>query len=484
MTSLAFDEPTTFVNNEWSNGGGEAIPVSNPADGSVIARVASATDEQVSAAIGAAWDARRAWARLPAVERSAYVRRMARVVEQHRDELERLLVQEVGKPLAQARGELDFTIGYFDYTAEWDRRIEGDILPSDNAGESIHLVRSPLGVVAAICPWNFPLALFARKVAPALVTGNTVVLKPSEVTPLSTVALMRLIDEHVGLPAGVLNLVAGGKQTGATLVDDPRVAMISMTGHRDTGKAIMARAAKNLTRVSLELGGKAPLIVWSDADIPAAVEAGIVARHGNAGQICTCAERVYVHEAVADEFVERYVEAARNLRMGDPMTDVDLGPLVNDVQFEKAQASMARAVDEGATVTLAGGRPSGGAFARGYWYAPAVLTGVNGDMSIMREETFAPITPIQRVSSLDEVFDEANRSRYGLSAYLFTNDYRVVMRAANELECGELYVNRANGEALQAHHIGHKESGIGGEDGKYGILKYTQLRSVYHRYGA
>jgi len=470
-----------YVAGEWRPASGDPIAVVNPYDESVLAEVPSASAGEVSDAIGAAYDARAAWARRSYRERSAPIRLMAALVEEHRDEFADLLVAEVGKPRKQALGEVQFTIDYFAYVAEWDRRIEGEIVPSDTAGESIHLLRIPYGVVAAICPWNFPLVLYARKAAPALLTGNTIVVKPSEVTPMTSLRLTELIDEHAGLPPGVLNVVTGAGEVGQALVDDPRVALVSMTGHRDTGKKVMERASKNLTRVSLELGGKAPLIVWSDADLELAIEACISARHTNSGQVCTSAERVFVHRDVADDFTAGYVEAARALRMGDPRSDdVDLGPLVSAQQLEKATGSLELARSEGAELLLEGGVPESGG--PGYWFSPVVLGGIEPKMTVMREETFAPITPIMPIDSLGEALAQANESRYGLSAYLFTNDYSLVMQAAEQLEFGELFVNRTLGEAVQAHHIGHKESGFGGEDGKYGVLKYTQLKSVYHRF--
>jgi lactaldehyde dehydrogenase/glycolaldehyde dehydrogenase len=235
--------------------------------------------------------------------------------------------------------------------------------------------------------------------------------------------------------------------------------------------------------VSLELGGKAPAIVWADADLERAVEAISTARHTNSGQVCTSAERVIVHSNIFDEFAERYTQQAARLRVGDPMGDVDLGPLVNESQYVKASHAVDRAIEEGARVAIGGGRPRGEQFERGYWFEPTVLVDVRRDMEVMSEEVFGPVTPIARASSFEEAFGIANDSRYGLSAFVFTSDYRTAMRAARDLGFGELYINRSHGEQVQAHHSGHKESGFGGEDGKHGVLRYTQLRSVYHYYG-
>jgi lactaldehyde dehydrogenase/glycolaldehyde dehydrogenase len=365
--------------------------------------------------------------------------------------------------------------------AQWDRRIEGEILPADNADETILLARVPLGVVAAITAWNYPLDLFIRKAAPALITGNTMVVKPTEVTPLSCIRAIQLIAEAECLPAGVLNLVTGGASVGAALCAHPSVNMITMTGHRDTGKKIMAAAAANLSRVSLELGGSAPAIVWKDADLELAADAIAFACFENSGQTCTSAERILVHEDVHDAFVKLLVERAERLRVGDPRGEVDLGPLVNRAQYRKVTAAIELAQAEGGALRCGGHRlPS--LPDKGYWVRPAVMTGVSAAMSIFKQETFGPIAPILRIASYDEAISLANATRYGLSAFVFSNDYRLIMRAQADLKFGELYINRSMGEAMQGFHNGHLESGMGGEDGKHGVLKYTQIRAVYHRY--
>lgn len=481
--SIASEDAGLFLNGAWHRGAGDPLSVLNPATEDTIGVVQSATDDDVAAAVTAAQRAKARWGREPGGVRGALVRGIADVIRANEDELADLLVAEVGKPLAQARGELAFAAGYAEYMAGWDRRVEGEIVPSDNRAEAIHLMRVPLGVVAAITAWNYPIGLFVRKVAPALVTGNTVVVKPSELTPLTTVALVRMLDHELDLPAGVLNLVLGGPAVGRALVAHPGTNMVTFTGHRDTGKAIMLDAARNLTRVSLELGGKAPAIVCADADLDLAVDAVSAARHTNSGQVCTCAERVIVDAKVYGEFVERYTAQVASLRLGDPRTDVDLGPMVSLAQQRKSIRIIERSLGDGARVTTGGGRPAGRQFERGYWVAPTVIVDVDRYMPVMREEVFGPVTPIVRAESISQAFELANDTRYGLSAFVFTADYRTVMRAAHDLEFGELYINRTHGEQAQGHHSGHKESGVGGEDGKHGVLRYTQLRSVYHHFG-
>jgi len=476
-------ERTQYIGGQWRRGEGAPLTVVNPATEAVIAEVATATAAQVGAAVAAARGASAAWARTPPPERAAALRRIADALEANEERLAESLMAEIGKPRRRAHEDVRNSAAYLRYMAEWDRRIEGEIPPSDNANEAIHLLRVPLGVVAAITAWNYPLDLMIRKVAPALITGNTVIVKPTELAPLTTLAAVRIVAEQADLPPGVLNLVTGGGDVGQALVAHPGVDMISMTGHRDTGKRIMAAAAANLTRVSLELGGSAPAIVLPDADLDRAVEALIFSRFENAGQVCTAAERILVHDEVHDAFVERYVAAAARLRVGLPEDDPDLGPLVSREQREKVRAAVSAARAGGATVRLGGERPQGPDFDKGFWFSPTVLTDVPLDGSSSCDEIFGPVAAISRVADIEQAIAVANGTRYGLSAFLFSESYRTVMQVADRLACGELYINRAMGEALQGFHTGHKESGIGGEDGRHGVLKYTQIKTVYHSYG-
>jgi lactaldehyde dehydrogenase/glycolaldehyde dehydrogenase len=476
-------EDSLYIAGSWRRPAGETIDVIDPADEHVLACVGSATREQVHDALAAAKGAQRAWAQTPPVVRGNHLRAMADLVRANKDHLAALIVSEVGKPTRQAADELDFAVGFLSYNAEWDRRLEGETLPGDVPGEVIQLTHAPVGVVAAICPWNFPLAVLCRKLGPALITGNSVVVKPSEISPLSTIELFRLIDSQLDLPPGVLNLVTGAGSTGQALVEDVTTAMVSFTGHRDTGKAVMALAAANLTRVALELGGKAPAIVWRDADLAVAVPAIVAARHANSGQVCTSAERVFVHSDLYEPFLDAYVTAVQGLTIGHPSGTVDMGPLASAQQLTKTELAVEVAIAEGAEVVTGGSAPTGAALRQGYWYSPTVLRGVRPEMTVMREETFGPITPVLPVCSIEEAVGLANDSRYGLSAYLFSSDYQAVMRAADELLFGEIYINRTLGESIHAHHAGFRESGIGGEDGKWGLLRYTQVKTAYHHYG-
>jgi len=476
-------EGSQYIDGAWRTASGPTIDAIDPSNEQVITTLPSSGSEDVIAALEAARRAFPEWSHLPVMKRGDYLRAIADLFAENNGILAQLLVKEVGKPMAQAKAEVGFAEALIRYNADWDRRLEGEILPGDVPGEVIHLLRSPVGVVAAICPWNFPLAVFCRKMAPALLTGNTVVAKPSEVTPLITLEAVRLIDENIGLPPGVLNIVTGGPDTGRHLVKSELTSIVSFTGHRDTGKKIMATAAGNLTRVSLELGGKAPAIVWKDADLDLAVPAIVTARHTNAGQVCTSAERVLVHRDLLDSFVDRYTQAVEALTIGDPVGEVDLGPLVSAAQHRKTSEAVANAIEDGAVVLTGGGRPPGDSFGSGFWFAPTVLGDVRSDMPIMKEETFGPVTPIVGVGSLEEAMIMANDSRYGLSAYVFSRDYATVMSTVNDLQFGEIYINRTLGESVHAHHAGFKESGIGGEDGKWGLFRYTQIKTAYHHYG-
>jgi lactaldehyde dehydrogenase / glycolaldehyde dehydrogenase len=337
-------------------------------------------------------------------------------------------------------------------------------------------------VVVGIIPWNYPAALFARKVAPAIMAGNTIVLKPHEDTPLAALALARIV-EGAGAPPGVVNVVTGaGRVVGDALVRHPITQMVSVTGSVRGGREILAAAAENITPVSLELGGKAPFIVLEDADLGAAVENAVDARFWNCGQVCTCNERTYVQRSVYDEFVERFVEAASSLRMGDPTReDVQMGPKVNEPELRKVEALVQDAVEQGANLHLGGRRPEGKEFEKGYWFEPTVLTETTNEMNIVQREVFGPVLPIQPFDDFDEVVNLANDSRYALTAYVFTSDLHKAMRAIDDIDFGEIYVNKIGPEQLQGFHTGYRLSGMG-DDGPYGYERYLRRKTVYLHY--
>jgi len=478
---VGIPQPSHYVDGAW-RGATPEHDVLNPATAETIASIPSADEALVNEALAAAQDAQDEWGATPGVERAEVIRDIGSVIEANVGDIGDVLMTEQGKPKSAADGEVAGTLTLADYTAGWGRRIEGDIVPSDNREEQIQLQRHPVGVVAAIIPWNYPIAVLMRKVLPALIAGNAVVVKPSSTTPLSTVGVFERIDEELDLPDGLLNLVLGGSDVGDALVTSPKTDMVTMTGSTRVGKEIMEAAATNLTPVSLELGGKAPAIVAADADIDAAVEDILTARITNAGQVCTCAERVFVHEDVAEAFTKKYVEATEALELGPPESDPDMGPQVTQGELDWTHSSVESAVENGAELLAGGAPPTGDDFETGFWYAPTVLGDVDPSMDVVEEEVFGPVTPIVTVESVEQAVEYANRSRYGLSSYVFTEDYQTAMRTVKTLDYGETYVNRTLGEAWQGHHIGWNESGMGGDDGKYGVLKYTQIKSVYHDY--
>ncbi|AVO55326.1 aldehyde dehydrogenase [Ectopseudomonas mendocina] len=459
-------------------GSDKLIEVRNPANGELLARIPEASSEQVDHAIAAARQAQKGWAAKPAIERAGYLRRIAEKVRANAPRLARIITQEGGKVPALAEVEVNFTADYLDYMAEWARRLEGEVLTSDRAGEHIFLLRKPLGVVAGILPWNFPFFLIARKMAPALLTGNTIVIKPSEETPINCFEFARLVAE-VELPTGVFNVVGGtGAGAGSALTRHAGVDLISFTGSVGTGSRIMAAAAPHITKLNLELGGKAPAIVLADADLDLAVNAIKASRVINTGQVCNCAERVYVERKVADQFIDRIASAMAATRYGDPsaQADLDMGPLINQAGLDKVAQMVRTAVGQGAQVITGGNIADLG---KGFHYQPTVLAGCATDMEIMRKEIFGPVLPIQIVDDLDEAIARANDSEYGLTSSIYTRNLSAALKASRELDFGETYINRENFEAMQGFHAGTRKSGIGGADGKHGLYEYTHTHVIY-----
>ena len=458
-------------------------PVLSPATEEILATVPIAGEPEIAAALKAAKEAQRDWGRRTGVERGDILRKWADLIDRNRERLARILSQEEGKPLAEALGEIDFGNSWFRYYAGFDRRIEGEILAADKPNEQLWIFRQPVGVVVGIIPWNYPMAVAVRKIAPALIAGNAIVLKPHEDTPLSALELGLLAGE-AGVPPGVVNIVTGpGETVGAALVRSPVPRLITFTGSVETGKAIARSAADNVTLVSLELGGKAPFIVMDDCNLDEAVKAAVSSRFTNCGQICISNERTYVHKRIAGEFIGRFVAEVEKLRVGDPLhAGTQVGPKVNRQELEKVENYVRRAVGAGATVATGGKRKTGPGFAKGHWYEPTVLTGVRQDMEIMQKEIFGPVVPVMEFSDFDEGIRFANDSRFGLAAYLFSNDMSRIMRAIRDLEFGELYVNRSLGESIHAFHGGWKQSGAGGDDGRHGLEHYLQKKTVYLRY--
>jgi lactaldehyde dehydrogenase/glycolaldehyde dehydrogenase len=483
VVSVLSRKPAMYIGGSWVTAD-ETRLVINPADESVIAAVPEADEGHAEQALEAARRAQREWSRRSGPERGAVLKAIADRIRTRQEELARLVVAEQGKTITEARGEVgDAAAGFFDYYATFGRAQVGTMFAPDESNEQLFVRSVPYGVVVGIIPWNYPAALFARKVAPAIMAGNAIVLKPHEDTPLAALALARIVEE-AGVPPGVVNVVTGaGKVVGDALVRHHITRMVSMTGSVRGGREILAAAAENITPVSLELGGKAPFIVLEDADLGAAVENAVDARFWNCGQVCTCNERTYVQRGVYDEFVERFVETASSLRMGDPTReDVQMGPKVNGPELDKVEALVKGAVEQGASLVLGGGRPEGEEFERGYWFEPTVLTGTTNDMDIVQREVFGPVLPIQPFDDFDEVVNLANDSRYGLTAYVFTSNLHNAMRAIEDIDFGEIYVNKVGPEQLQGFHTGYRLSGMGGDDGPYGYERYLRRKTVYLHY--
>jgi lactaldehyde dehydrogenase / glycolaldehyde dehydrogenase len=473
-----------YVNGQFiESSSGEVISVFNPSTEEHISNVPSSTVEDVKQAINAAEKAQKEWKKVPASERAKYLTALAAELRNNKEHLARVISEEQGKVMALSRTEIDFTADYIDYMAGMARSYEGEILQSDRPGENIMIFKEPVGVIAGFLPWNFPFFLVARKAAPALVTGNTIVIKPSSETPNNALEFAKLADK-VGIPKGVFNVITGkGSVVGDELAASEKIDLVSLTGSVPAGVSVMKAAANNVTKVSLELGGKAPALVMEDADIDLAVKAIVESRVINSGQVCNCAERVYVHENIAGIFTAKIVEAMKNVKYGNPLEeeDLDMGPLVSKNALDSVHGLVERAVEEGAKI-LTGGKIADKE--TGYYYEPTVLVNVKQDSEIVREEVFGPVLPIMTFKDFDEAIELANDCQYGLTSSIYTQNIDYAMRAANELLFGETYINRENFEAIQGFHSGRKKSGIGGADGRHGLEEFLQTHVVYLQHNA
>ncbi|WP_020208765.1 aldehyde dehydrogenase family protein [Gilvimarinus chinensis] len=472
-----------YIHGQWTDASnGAKFEVVNPANEQPWATVPDCTDADAEKALQSAREAQPAWQALPPIQRAQYLFKLVDALKEKRDHFAKLLVIEQGKTLPEAYGEFDDTLNYITYAAEAARRIEGNIFPSDNPNEQLWIQKVPYGVTLGLCAYNFPLALIGRKVGPALVTGNTMVLKAHEATPVTASEFCKVVDE-VGFPPGVINLVSGaGIGVSSYLVSNPITRLVSLTGSTRAGQAIYKSSADNVSGLVLELGGKATFIVLEDADLDRAVEAAVISRYANCGQVCICAELVLVQESIAEEFTRRVVERVKELTYGDPATDVNMGPSVTGESINRVEAMVNDSVAMGAKVEIGGKRPAGKAFEKGFWFEPTVLSNVSPDMPLAAEEIFGPVLPIISVKDYQEALQISNSREEGLSAYIFSKDIPTVMHAINHMEVGTVFVNRQIVGYIQGYHSGHKRSGTGGEDGVYGIENYLQKRAVYFNY--
>ncbi len=462
------------VNGVWvASSDGCVFPVQNPATGEVLGRVPAMTAADVAGAIKAANDAYPAWRAKTARERAALLRRWFDLMMANQEELAVIMTSEQGKPLAEARGEIAYAASFLEWFAEEGKRVYGDVIPANIAGRRIVVTKEPIGVCAAITPWNFPSAMITRKAGAALAAGCTMVVKPAEQTPLSALALAALAQE-AGIPAGVFNVVTGKPEViGGVLTASPVVRKLSFTGSTEVGRLLMRQCAPTVKKLSLELGGNAPFIVFDDADLDAAVAGAVASKYRNSGQTCVCANRLLVQAGIHDRFVARLTEAAGRLKVGNGMeAGVTQGPLIDAQALAKVENHVRDAVERGAKVLIGGKRHALG----GTFFEPTVLTGVTPQMRIAREETFGPVAPVFRFNTEDEAVAMANDTEYGLASYVFTRDIGRVWRVADRLEYGMVGINAAIFSNEVAPFGGMKLSGFGREGSKYGIEEYLQIK--------
>lgn len=455
---------------------GREFAVVNPATGQTIAMVANMGREETLAAIQAAYDALPKWRAATSRERSTKLRAWFELIVQNADALASLMTSEQGKPLAEAKGEVLYGASFVEWFAEEAKRVYGDVIPSPVPGRKLFVMKEPIGVAAAITPWNFPLAMITRKCAPAIAAGCTVIVKPAEATPLTALALADLALK-AGIPAGVFNVVVGdanaAPEIGKVLCEDSRVRKVSFTGSTEVGRILLRQSADTVKKLSLELGGNAPFIVFDDADLDAAVEGAIASKYRNAGQTCVCANRIYVQEGVYDAFAGKLAEKVGALRVGPgDKSGVQIGPLIEQAAIEKVKAHVDNALSMGAKV-LVGGKPHA---LGGLFFEPTVLTDVTPGMRISCEETFGPVAPLFRFKTEQEVVAMANDTEFGLAAYFYSRDLGRVFRVAEALEAGMVAVNTGNFSNEVAPFGGVKQSGLGREGSKYGMDEYLEIK--------
>ena len=465
-----------LIDGQWLDAdSGKTIAVTNPATGETIAHVPDMGAAETHRAIDAAEAARAAWQKKTAKQRAAILRRWFELLTEHTDDLAVILSTEQGKPLAEARGEIAYGTSYFEWYAEEAKRIYGDIIPSNNSSQRVLVMKQPIGVCAAITPWNFPNAMITRKAAPALAAGCTFVVRPASQTPLSALAIGELA-QRAGVPAGVFNVLTGSSRAiGGELTGNDTVKKFSFTGSTEVGRLLLAQCAGTVKKVSMELGGNAPFIVFDDADLDAAVTGALISKFRNAGQTCVCANRLYVQAGIHDRFVEKFTAALAELKVGNGLdAGVTFGPLIDENAIAKVQEHIADAVEKGGKVVV-GGKPHA---LGGLFFEPTIVSHVTQQARVAREETFGPLAPVFRFETEEEVVRWANDTEFGLAAYFYTRDLGRSIRVAEALDYGMVAVNSGILSNEAAPFGGVKQSGLGREGSKYGIEDYVEVKYV------
>ncbi|ODC03492.1 succinate-semialdehyde dehydrogenase (NADP(+)) [Terasakiispira papahanaumokuakeensis] len=463
-----------FVNGQWvAAASGNSIEVRNPADDSLVGTVPKMSPDEIPAVIEASQKAQAEWAQWPAKERAAVLRRWFELMLEHADDLALIMTQEQGKPLAEAKGEIGYAASFIEWFAEEAKRIYGETIPAPKANQRLTVLRQPIGVTAAITPWNFPSAMITRKAAPALAAGCSMIVRPADLTPLSALALADLAAQ-AGIPAGVFQVVTGSaSQIGKVLTDSDVVRKLSFTGSTEVGRLLMAQCAPTIKKLSLELGGNAPFIVFDDADLDQAVEGAMASKYRNAGQTCVCANRILVQRGVYDAFAAKLAEKVKALKVGNGLeAGTEIGPMIEAKALDKVEDHIQDAVSQGATL-IQGGQRLGGLF-----FEPAILTGVTPQMKVAQEETFGPLAPLFPFDTEEEAIAMANDTIFGLAAYFFTNDYGRMVRVSEQLEYGMVGHNTGLISNEVAPFGGVKQSGLGREGSQHGIEEYLELKYI------
>ncbi|PFM79088.1 succinate-semialdehyde dehydrogenase (NADP(+)) [Bacillus sp. AFS077874] len=466
-----------YIDGTWVGNDHEYYTkVSNPATGAVVGAIPTGGTYEAKLAVDAAHTAFKTWSKKTAEERYHLLMNWYRLIDEKKEEIAKLMTIEQGKPLKEALGETVYANGFISWYAEEGKRVYGETIPASQPNKRILIRKEPVGVVAAITPWNFPAAMITRKVAPALAAGCTTVIKPATQTPLTALKLAELAHE-AGIPKGVINVVTGkSSEIGDVWLKDPRVTKITFTGSTEVGKKLMVGAAENVKKVSLELGGNAPFIVMDDANLSKAAVGLVQSKFRNAGQTCICTNRIYVQESVAEEFTSLFTKELEKLKVGNGLEEgIDVGPLIDDAALEKVKTLVEDATNNGGKIVYSGNKPSE---ENGYYYAPTILTGITDEMACMKEEIFGPLAPITTFKTEEEVIERANNSNYGLAAYVYTENLSRSFRVTEALEYGIIGLNDGTPSAVQVPFGGYKESGLGREGGHFGIEEFLEVKYI------